>query len=294
MASFFTLARKHGLKLALTTFLGIAASNAVVYGGVLILFLILLMSIGGVASFENSLTPEALFGFGVIGVILLILAYLVIIAASYLVQSFTMGGIFGMGKEVLLENRSEIGTFFSQGFRYMWRLTGQYLLFCLCWAPLYFLMIIPFAIASELIGEWVVLFLLPFLAAFFFLVIALFLHAPAILVRDDLRVLESMKWTFRLFFSSSFGSVCLSTLLAGVAGLVVNVAFLLVAGLIVGFCILLQFLVHEGFVVLTMVAGIPLGLAYVVIVFPLSLAVACLLIQYRYERIRPKDLPQVA
>ncbi len=129
-------------------------------------------------------------------------------------------------------------------------------------------------IAAELIGDWSLLILLPFLLVFLFLTMVLFSHAPAILVRGDLRVSESMKRIFRLFFSSSLGSICLSTLLAGVAALLVNMVFLIVAGLIIGFCILLQFLVHEGFVVLTIVAGIPLGLAYAVIVLPLSIAVA--------------------
>lgn len=294
LASFFSLIRKHGLKLGLATFLGYVASYAAFYVGALILFLFPMMLIGGVASVEDSLTPEAMVGFGVIGVILIILLYLVILALSCLVQAFINGGIFGMGKEILLENRSDIGTFFTQGFRYMWRLTGQYLLICLCWMPLYLLLVVPMVIAAELIGDWSLLILLPFLLVFLFLTMVLFSHAPAILVRGDLRVLESMKRIFRLFFSSSLGSICLSTLLAGVAALLVNMVFLIVAGLIIGFCILLQFLVHEGFVVLTIVAGIPLGLAYAVIVLPLSIAVAYLLILYRYERIRPKGLPEAA
>ena len=146
MASFFSLIRKHGLKLGLATFLGYVASYAAFYVGALILFLFPMMLIGGVASVEDSLTPEAVVGFGVIGVILIILLYLVILALSCVsgASLYQWRFISAWARKILLEKQIGYRNFLHPRLPlHVAPGTGQYLLICLCWMPLYLLLVVP-------------------------------------------------------------------------------------------------------------------------------------------------------
>lgn len=308
MDSFFSLVRRHGFKMGLATFLGYAVSYTAFYIGLMIFVLMALMIVGGMIGgmvggadsiedfIEESLSPEAIVGLGLLGILVMILIYLGILFVSFMVQSFLSGGIFGMGKEVLLENRSRVGTFFSEGFRYLWRLTGQTFLLGLLVIPVYLLVMVPTIMVTDMLGTVGSFVAIPIFLAFICFLMIFYIHAPALLVREDLRVVESIKYTFKTVFSSFF-SVFISTLLFFVSLIMINFLYFLISGLTVGFFILLQTLAHESFVVLTLLTGIPLGLLYFVIVLPMSVAVAHLVTLYRYEKhIRPMDteLVQVA
>ncbi|MDA8353743.1 MAG: hypothetical protein M0Z65_11310 [Firmicutes bacterium] len=292
MPSYFSLLKQHAVRLGFATFIGYLVANVACFVATIILLLFPVLFLGGAASMEDAMNPEMAAGLGIIGFILIAVAYLLVLVLSMVFGSFLNGGLYGMGMQILLEQRSKIGTFFSQGVRFLWRLTGQSILAFLCMVPAYLILLV-LAIAAEALGDAGVVMVLPVLALVF-LMMQFNIHAPAVLVRDDLRVLESIKQTFRVVFSS-FGSSFLSVLLAGGVFLAVNLGFAVVAGVTMVPLLLLQTLVHEGFVVLSILVGIPLALTYVILVFPLSFAAAYLLVLYRYDQfIRPREDQAIA
>lgn len=306
MDSFFSLVSRHGFKMGLATFLGYLITYTAYSIGLVIFvvmaFLLVAGTIGGMAGgvdniegFIENLAPGAVLGFGFLGIIAAILFYLGIILTSFMVEAFLSGGILGMAKEVLLENQARVGTFFSEGFRYLWRLTGQAILLSLLFMLGYFLLIFPtLLVPPDQLGPVGTIFAIAVILSFLFFAGIFFLHAPALLVREDLRVLESIRYTLKTVFTSFF-SVFLSTLLFGLLFLAINILYFFLSILIVGFFALLQASVHEGFVVLTFLTGIPLGLLYFVIVLPMSFAVAHLLLLHRYEkRVRRPEFVQAA
>ncbi|PTX59163.1 hypothetical protein C8P63_113108 [Melghirimyces profundicolus] len=294
MPSFFSLLKQHGLKMGLATFLGYAAGFVGFYGVMFILMLVPMMMLGGMAAFEESLNPEMAAGFGLVGMIAFAILYIVMLFFSLLFGGFLNGGIYGMGTEMLLENRSGIGDFFLKGFRFMWRLTGQSFLMFLIFIPVYILLI-PLGVGAEAMGDAGAFLMLPVFFAVMLVPMSVYLHAPALLVREDLRVWASIKRAFRVAFSS-FGSSVVSVLLYFFTIIAINLAYAILAGVILGPFFLLQVMVHEGFMVLTGLVGLPLGLGYAVIILPLSVAAAHILVLYRYEKHirRRDDFPQAA
>lgn len=239
---------------------------------------------------------EIIAGLSMFGFIVVVLLYLGLVVFSVAVSCFLNGGIYGMGAQILRERVAKIGTYFSQGLRFMWRLTGQYLLMMFILLPLY-IPVVGIIILEEMLGESPVLMIFAIFFMFILFIFAslFYLIAPAILVHDDLRVWESIKRAFHVVFRH-FGHSLLSVLLAGIILIGLNFVYLAFSGVIMGLIALLQFILsYEVMFVIMVLVGIPLALMFIVFVLPLSVAAAQFLVQYRYEkRIRFKYLPQEA
>lgn len=300
MPSYFSLLRQHGLKMGFANFLGYLAGYSAFYLSMIILVLPIILMAGGLGiaeeSFSSEMMDEIIAGLSMFGFIVVVLLYLGLVVFSVAVSCFLNGGIYGMGAQILRERVAKIGTYFSQGLRFMWRLTGQYLLMMFILLPLY-IPVVGIIILEEMLGESPVLMIFAIFFMFILFIFAslFYLIAPAILVHDDLRVWESIKRAFHVVFRH-FGHSLLSVLLAGIILIGLNFVYLAFSGVIMGLIALLQFILsYEVMFVIMVLVGIPLALMFIVFVLPLSVAAAQFLVQYRYEkRIRFKYLPQEA
>lgn len=229
--SFSHTLKRHGLKMGLTLFLGNLAVSMVV-GTIVVIFLV----IGGLiafAGFINQFSPDMtdaelgqIFLEQSVGFLVALGIFILIIwVISLFAYAFQTAGSFSVMKEAITEDRSEIGTFFTKGFKFTWK---TFLVLLLSHLPyigvaivaafsiLFFLMD---NVAGYMLGGLVIL-----IAGVLAVVVSLgVLHAPMIVVTENAGALKAFSLSFRLL-RQAFGQVFLS----GLFLMLINVGFFMV------------------------------------------------------------------
>ncbi|MGA9172940.1 MAG: hypothetical protein WBZ33_03040 [Thermoactinomyces sp.] len=248
MLRFSDILRKHGIKLWLSNLVGSLAVGFV--GGIILVFFILAFLIVGGATLagtlpqgmnlENLTTEEIdrLFGslFSSPGTWVFLVIFLIIGAILYLIiESFKSAGSVSVALQAVMENESDIATYFNKGFKYMVKIFLVLLLSSLAYLVPGLLLGIGIVAASAnsvIIGTLLVLI---GIVGFFALGLA-FMHAPYILISEDTDVINSLKKSIQLFtkaFGRVFGSAFFAALIV-FAIMIVLVIIGFILGLIAG------------------------------------------------------------
>lgn len=302
MESFGTYLKRHGLKLWLFNLLGIIASSTVlVFLGVIIFFLALLTGFFTIYSLGNvpvDLTsPDfgdqlaTIFQYaslGVIGIILFLLIYFLLVA---LVSSFQSGGQYAVANEAIKFDRVNIGTYFTSGFKNVFKLFLLSIISFFIYLPALILigigiwMMVPFNdFVLIIIGSGIILIAILLI----FLVSIAIIHAPFILVAENSGIIQSLIYSFRLF-SKKFGQVFITCL--SVFG--VFLLYLFGEGLI-NLPVLLSILDPTSifFAISAIIVNL-LQIAYRIAGLPLMVSISGLIIAYRYYKyLRPSIFTQ--
>ncbi|OYD08333.1 hypothetical protein [Paludifilum halophilum] len=293
MSTYFSLLKKNGLKMWGTFLLGHVITNTVFFIFYLLWYLIgLIFVFGGLATMNvSSLSPEELESAMAPGAIIFAVIWFVILMLfSGFTSSFQVAGSYGMVNEAVLDGTTYFNTFFTAGFRYMFKLFGQFVLIMLLMIPIslpiivleviFFLIgntdLTPLALILEgLIG--IIIYPLFFLAVLF---------APIILTAENKGPWKSIKISFRLFIKS-FGKVFV-TALSMLAAFIPYGIF--------GFLMVLLFLPADGADESVMAGLILISiLLYLLMLvsFPFFQAAAMIAASLRYKMyLRPMVVPE--
>ncbi|SEM99807.1 hypothetical protein [Lihuaxuella thermophila] len=294
--SYSSLLKKHGLKIWLSNFLGNVATSIVI--GVITFILVFggLILIGATAGpllmgLDQNMTEEEMFrvidqsllapGIALSILILFVLFFILILLPT----AFQTAGSIAVAVEAAAFNRSDVGTFFSKGFKY----TGKMFLFFLLSSLLYLAVFVVGGIAFPFFatdnGGGIILGVLLTLAAIVLAVLLglALMHAPVILIAEHTKVTQAISKSFYLF-KKAFGRVFGSAFYA----------FLITAGLfVIYFIVLLIFgSVFAGFsaagtggeeaAAIFSLIGNLVGMALSWVVGPVFTTITSLLIIHRY------------
>lgn len=247
MENYFGLLRRHGLKLWVSFFVGslaagviagIAAVIIILIGGIT-LFFTGGDSLGAVMEFfdtDPSYALEKLFSPGMI--IPAIIIAVLLVGLFLLCSGFTAAGTNAMMRDVVFEDRTSIERYFTQGFRHMWKMTGQLLLISLFHIPVFALFAagvlstLPGIIEGETPSFAGILLFLLIGMALILLLTLIFLHAPVILISENAGIWNSIVLSARLF-ARSFAQVFLSGLIVFLIYALFTVG-LFILGVIIG------------------------------------------------------------
>ncbi|MEW9032244.1 MAG: hypothetical protein AB2404_05875 [Planifilum fimeticola] len=249
MDNYFELLRRHGWILWVSFCVGYLAAGVItgiaaviiVFLGAIILFVSANDVLNELGASLNSFPPdpaailEKLFSPGI--VIPLLITIVLFIGIMLLYAGFTNAGMNTMMRNAVFEGRSSIETYFTQGFRYMLKMTGQLFLTGLFYLPAIILLAVgvflfAYGIAEGGAPSVLMGLLLSLLSAALFIVLALvFLHAPVILVTENTGIWESIALSARLFVRS-FGQVFLSGLIVFLIYLAYGVFFFILGAII--------------------------------------------------------------
>ncbi len=227
MASYFKHLRRHGIKLYLSFFLGMGITTVLLLG---ILWVLALVTIAGTDSFylifssDDNVAADAwedLFTNHLIGLIF----FLMVASLLFLLYStYNSAGIYSSLNQAVSENRFSIGSYFSGGLKFFGKMLGQWILIALITSPLFILFIILSSVFISLLGEEgaILAFALIFIFSIPLALLLLlgFIHAPVILVSEQIGIWKSISYSWKLLFKK-FGQVFLSVLF------VVGVSFIM-------------------------------------------------------------------
>lgn len=217
MNTYLSLLRRHGLKLSWNYLLGRITIHLI---AVIILLLwiaaifALGLVIGGVSTVNADNPLDSFLAQGVISVVIILTSAPAIIFYSFSTEAFTLSGLYGSIKELLAGGKARLRTFFSFGWRYLWKMTGQFLLFLLL---LSFSLIIPVGLIILLIAtESILGVLLAFLIGLVTFVwicyyLIVFIHAPIVMVYEEVGAFRSVPLTFRVI-RKAFGEAIITVL----------------------------------------------------------------------------------
>ncbi|MBA4543721.1 hypothetical protein H1164_12555 [Thermoactinomyces daqus] len=196
MLRFSDILRQHGVKVWLSNLVGSLAVG-IVGAFIFVLFFFALMIVGGallVGSLPSGISLDTMTGDEIIpmldsffssGTLLILLLFLLIGGILYLLlEAFQNAGSISVAVQAVAENKSDISTYFSKGFKYMLKAFLVYLLSSLAYLVPGLLLLIGIIAAgmnSPVIGA---LLILIGLIGFFILGLA-FMHAPYILISED-------------------------------------------------------------------------------------------------------------
>jgi hypothetical protein len=230
MENYFELLRRHGLMLWASFLVGSLAAGiivgiAAVILGIISVIVLFAGAADALSSLQESLNPDSpdLFAYGdeffsPEMIFPLLIIGLLFIGIFLLYSGFTSAGTNSIMQKTVFEDRSSIEIYFSQGFRYMFKMVGQQLLiFLLClpvWIPLILgIVLIVYGSTAGSAGSFLGGLFLLLISIVLFVVLALaFMHAPVILVTENTGIWKSIALSFRLF-KESFGQVFLSGLI---------------------------------------------------------------------------------
>ena len=214
--SYFGTLKRHGVKLSVALFLGYLFTCAMTY---LIAFLLIIFAvfIGSVAIL-TAMRNLSEHGDIVLGAVFFLLLFL----AGTLPQSFFTAGAYGAAAACVFRGKSTIGSFFSEGFRNLWKMFGQQVLLVLFLMVALLLVIFPFGLLVRTEEP-------PHILIFLFLLILagylwVSLHAPLFLVVERTGVWNSILLSFRLIMKKPG-----QTLLSGLFALAILLGILLLA-----------------------------------------------------------------
>lgn len=290
---------RHGLMLTLANFLGsilFVMLYLVAYVFIALVafaFLAILgISTGGLEDPFANIGDESV---GVVAGLTMILFYLVYFLLILLFNSLMLGGAYGSSIEAVFDNRSSLGTYFTAAFRYFWRLTGVQLVILLLSLPLILILIIPLVIFETMgMSDNGGIILIWLLFAFVGSIIPwmLYLHAPILVIKENVGAWKSVSLSFRLC-RKAFGTVLASSLaymLTYLAILAVFVILLII--LLLPFGLTLSELDSDAVSGVAVLLAVLLILIYYFIGMPFSYASAHLVVVDRYKRLlRPLILP---
>jgi hypothetical protein len=228
--NYFNTLKKHGLKLTLTMLLGNLVTSLIFTGTLILLAILggLAIAIGGVAlqlerQFEQlgdislEALPEVLATVFASPsfLIFMLLFFLLLFAVSFAINGFQTAGSVAVTKEALTENRTDIRSFFTNGFQFIGKMTGVLFLSSL---PYLLPIGLFFAAITLLTTGYIVVGLLLLLTGLVLAVaIAMALmHAPIILIAEKTGVTRAISLSFYLFrkaFTRVFGSAFYSFLI---------------------------------------------------------------------------------
>jgi len=192
--SYFGTLKRHGVKLSVALFLGYLFHVAMAYLAAFLL-IIFAVFIGSVASLLDAEPSEH--GKIVLGAVFFLLLFL----AGTLPQSFFTAGAYGAAAACVFRGKSTIGSFFSEGFRNLWKMFGQQVLLVLFLMVALLLVIFPFGLLVRTEEP-------PHILIFLFLLILagylwVSLHAPLFLVVERTGVWNSILLSFRLIMKKT-------------------------------------------------------------------------------------------
>ncbi|MBA4494601.1 hypothetical protein ACFO25_12745 [Paenactinomyces guangxiensis] len=242
--SYFGILKRHGLKLWVSNLLGYLATSTVTYILALILIAIYLVIVAAVAgssidgiSETMSDTEAGMYFLEMLtspGVLLptlfFFLLFMIVIA---LTSAFQYAGAISVTVEAAEQNRSDIGTYFTRGFKY----TGKMFVLMLLWFAAYLVpsiiggISIPLFITEEVVGIIIGLLLLLISFILYILISIAFFHAPVILIVENTGATQAMTKSFYLLrkaFGRVFGSAFYTFLIyAGTITIFMIVVFIL-------------------------------------------------------------------
>lgn len=302
MESFATYFKRHGLMLWVTNLLGyMAISTAIFFVGVIIFLIALLTGVLTFMSVDFSSIDflssdyfDQLFSklqkasIGIFGIILLVLLF---IGFMLFAGSFQVAGQYASANEIFQANRVNIGTYFTKGIKYTFRLLLIMIVNALLYLPIMvfagfaIFLLLPMSdtvqtIIAIIIG--IIIFTLAFLLGL------AMLHSPFILIAENTGVIRSIILSIRLF-SQSFGHVFTTCLLIwGVSLSYIFVGFILNVPLF--------FSLFDPSGILAIIVSLIVNILqwlYSLFGWPFMLAMIGLVIAYRYHKyLRPKIFPQ--
>lgn len=239
MPSFFQVFKKHGLMIALAILLGQLAAGfvgGIPFGIIFFIGIIAFFVIAGndglldaqgthdPTGLSNTLHDPALWIMGG-------LVFLLFLVVALIIAGFTQAGSFAVTEEAVAENRSDIGTYFSKGFKLAFKMALVYLLQFLAGLAIWVLIILGIVLCATggTVGivAGVIVFLLCLVLAI--LLALAFLHAPAILVAEKVTPTRAIALSIRLL-RQSFGEVFATGLGLFAIGLIYFFLYLLVMG----------------------------------------------------------------
>ena len=309
MESFATYFKKHGLMLWLVNLLGsVAGSTAVFFVGFIIFVLTFMTGIATLMAFDFSSINiwstnilEEIFAnlqkasIGIIGILVLLLIF---VGFSLIVGSFQVAGQYVSAAEIFQSNRARITTYFTKGFKYTPKMCLLTILISLFYLPL--LRSVGFVIYLFLpIEDPSHIFLLIIIGIVAFLLSVLLglaiLHAPFILIAENMGIFKSIILSFRLF-SQNFGQVFITCLLIwGVSFCYVigGIIFYVIGGIIFYVPFLFTFDTSGILITITSLGSNSLQWLYSLVGWPFMVAMIGLIVAYRYYKyLRPQLFPQ--
>jgi hypothetical protein len=231
--NYFDTLKKHGLKLTLAIFLGNLVTTLIFVGTLFVLIIIagLSVAIGGFESYftqqldqlENIPFEELPHVLVTIlsspsFLVFLLLSVFMIFFLAFILSGFQTAGSVTVTREALIENRTDIGSFFTNGFKFTGKMAGLLFLSSLPY-------LVPIGLAFSSIplsaapGATAFLSGLPLLLIGFVLALLIaiaLLHAPIILIAEKTSVTRAISLSFSLFrkaFARVFGSAFYSFLI---------------------------------------------------------------------------------
>jgi hypothetical protein len=255
--SYVETLKKHGLKLTLAIFLGNLVTSFLFTGVVIFLAIIGVLSIalGGVQFKDAVYDIVDVFDNGMftvrgwsdiftllsssdslpIAMLLLsfaLLIFLLLLAVSFAISAFQTAGSTVVTKEAILENRVDIGSFFTKGFQFTGKMFGVLLLSSLPYLLSIGLFIIPAMFLCFLRDTEAILggVLLLFIGLVLTIVIAVALmHAPIILIMEKTGIFQAILLSFTLFrkaFVRVLGSAFYSFLISMASSILTGILLL--------------------------------------------------------------------
>jgi hypothetical protein len=206
MQSFSSVLRRYYPKVFLSNLLGLFTIYLI---GVIIVFLVgiftlapliqsgLLNQLMNMREFDPTLLSKV---WGSLGSFIVIIG---LVLLSFAI--FFAAGIVGSSVVAVCHGRPSVGSFFSQGFRFFFRMLGLSVLMGIAFIPAVILFIVFFVSAVSGKAGMAVTFLL-LTAIVGAIIYMMFMFAPYMMIADNEKVLRSMSQSFRLF-RSRFGYV---------------------------------------------------------------------------------------
>lgn len=285
MASYFEQLRRHGIKLYLSFFLGMGISTVFL---LVILWVLALLTIAGAESFYLTFSSDAnmateawedLFTNHLIGLIF----FLMVAPLLFLLYStFNSAGIYSSLNQAVSENHFSIGNYFSGGIKVFGKMLGQIILIALLISPLLILSIILSTVFIGILGEEGAILAVALIFIFSIplaLLLALgFIHAPVILVTEQVGIWKSITYSWKLPFKK-FGQVFLSVLFVGG----------------ISFIVWFPFMIVNTFVTILFgeIPGAIVTDLFQLLIYPLILVLTLLFVFVRYKQnLRPVLFPQ--
>ncbi|QKI81741.1 hypothetical protein [Kroppenstedtia eburnea] len=288
MGTFFSLLRKHGLKMWGIHLLGFLIMMAALFVMEIIFYFVglvafLAMGIGvSVVSADNL---DQAFTSATVGMILLVALFVIFIyLVSFLIQSFHTAGSIGLATEAVLDDSTSLNSYFRSATRYLWKMFLLSILAAVVSLPI----LIPWgvvdfgmAFASELDNT-----LLFFLCAALWLLLlvamilfgSLLLYAPYIMIAENMGPWQSIRHSIRAA-RKSYGKafVTLLLLIAAVT------PFIIVYAVLAGVTFYPLFLDPDNVGVGTFL-GLSLLILVFLLTFPLIQVIINLIISLRYKQ----------
>ncbi len=237
--SYFSILKKHGLKILLSNFLGNLAVSFGISIPIVILVVVGMILIGATAGpltglNENMTEEELLQEMGqvylppgtVIAISIIALLFFILILLS---TAFQTAGSIAVTAEAAAFNRSDIGTYFKKGFKFTGKMFLLLLLSSLLYAAVFLLGVISILLFSTENAGGIILGILLILAALALSVILglALMHAPVILLTENTSATQAISKSYYLF-KKAFGRVFGSAFYSFLIGMGAFIAFFIV------------------------------------------------------------------